>query len=561
LPRAHATSLSTRFLLIVIGVVLAPLALLGFLLNQNARQSGEQLLRLRLDDALTRIAAGAGSRWVRERSLLLLIAEDAQLQKALAPRGGFGPAELSIPALANTAAEWRADVTTMVLVAADGRRRWVLAFAPDSVTPRLEPLREDVPLPVTAADDIAVTLAVYGAGTGDTIGTLHAALRGGKLFPPSAASSVAALAQTAVLNRGSGTLLSPGVLFDPSLLERSRFPWAGEEWLTANRRLDDLPITLFAAAPLDPFIAPFADAARSGAIALAVLSVAVLVAAWLLTRRLTRSLNELATAADAVSGGDLTKRIGSRGRDEVGRVAQAFDGMAESLHHTLRQLSERQAIAAVGEFASTLAHEVRNPLGAMRLSLQSIEERMSDEPQLRAQMHQALGDVERLEATVAGALKVARSGRVVLERIDVRRPIELAMRAAMPEFDRRGAVLDPLPISVIATTVQGDGAALERLFLNLLLNAAQALDGGQRAGVRIAARERVVTVSVWDEGSGMPPAIRERVFEPFFTTKTDGTGLGLSIARQIVAAHGGELEITGDGGTGTTVNVVLMLAM
>lgn len=554
-------SLRTRFLLIVVGAALLPLATLGLWLIFRVPQSAERLLRGRLDAALDSVALDGGSRWVRVRSALSVIAEDERLRQLL-PTGANGPIpDLAFPALASAPEPWRSSVERVEVRDAAGRPSFRLAFAGDTTMPYLIPITVADQATAVPNDVFFVDIPVVAAGSSRQLGTVHAGLRTGGVFSDRAADAAALGGVIAIQSRAGSTWLSP-VPFDPHLLEASRFRWEGDEWMTSTRRLEDPQgITLVAAAPLSRFTAPFVDAARVGVWVLVAMTAAAFVVALLLTRRLTRSLERLARAADAVSRGDLDQRIGGQSRDEVGRVAQAFDGMTESLRRTLRQLSERQAIAAVGEFASTLAHEVRNPLGAMRLNLQSMEERIGNDPHLRSQMRQALGDVERLEATVAGSLQVARSGRVRLERIDVLVPLELALRNARPEFAHRNAILDQVDNQAISTTIQGDSAALERLFLNLLLNAAQALGPGQHAGVIVEVRDKLLVISVWDGGPGIPADIRERIFEPFYSTKAEGTGLGLSIARQIVAAHGGELQIESEVGHGTTVRVILTLAM
>jgi len=242
--------------------------------------------------------------------------------------------------------------------------------------------------------------------------------------------------------------------------------------------------------------------------------------------------------------------------DEVGRVARAFNQMTDSLRRTLRELAQRESLAAVGEFAARLAHEVRNPLTAVRVDLQRAEERIED-PAARDLVARTLRAVARLDATVAGALRVARSGNVERRPLALRGPVEAAMESARPEFAAHGARLQPIEDGAGALTVNGDAAALEQLFLNLLLNAAQAAGAGGHAGIHFATEDRAVTVSVWDTGPGIPPEAREAVLAPFYSTKPDGTGLGLAIARQIAQAHGATLAIEGGAGPGAVVRVTL----
>lgn len=554
-PAFH--SLRARFVLVVLCVVLVPLTMLGWWLNRGTTTSGTRLLHDRLDSTLSAMAWTAGSRWVRERSALLAVAEADQLRGVLVAERWNR--DVVLGPLQGELVQFRAQLEGAVVRDSGGVSRWSFVVE-DSDVVRLVPMAGQPARADTSQNGMTVALPVYGGSGGRTIGWLEVTLRAGDIMPANSVTPVAAGAVMAIMNPATGVSLV-AVPFDPALLTESRFTWAGSRWLTARRLLQDPPVMLLAAAPLDPFVAPFSHAARLGAWALLATTALAFLAALLLARRLTRSLEELAGAADAVSAGDLSLRIEPTSADEVGRVAQAFNAMTESLRRTLKQLSERQAIAAVGEFASTLAHEIRNPLGAMRLNLQSLETELKDAPAARQRMHKALADVDRLESTVAGALQVARSGRVTLESMDVRQPVAQAVASARPAFVKKNVALEPPEQGSDPVRVKGDRNALERLFLNLLLNAAQATESGRRAGIRIESDARHVFVSVWDEGAGIRAADRARIFDAFYSTRPEGTGLGLAVARQIVAAHGGELEVESEAGLGTTFRVILGHAM
>jgi two-component system sensor histidine kinase AtoS len=175
---------------------------------------------------------------------------------------------------------------------------------------------------------------------------------------------------------------------------------------------------------------------------------------------------------------------------------------------------------------------------------------------LREPQAKALAEVRRLNATVSDALRVARSGQVRVGTIDLREPLSAAVDAALPRFQERGAILDS-NLGNAPVSMEGDPDALEQLFLNLFLNAAEALEKEGTASVQIVSRESDVSVRIRDDGLGMPPEVRERVFEPLFSTRAEGTGLGLPIARRIAVAHGGEIRIESASGSGTTVEVRL----
>lgn len=141
--------------------------------------------------------------------------------------------------------------------------------------------------------------------------------------------------------------------------------------------------------------------------------------------------------------------------------------------------------------------------------------------------------------------------------LDLRQPIRSAMEGARPEFAARGAILEPLADGPGSVPVMGDAAALEQLFLNLLLNAAQAAGTGGRAAVSVEREDASITVRVRDFGPGIAAEQLEHVFEPFYSTRPEGTGLGLAIAQRIAAAHGGDLRLESTPGEGTTARLRL----
>jgi signal transduction histidine kinase len=226
----------------------------------------------------------------------------------------------------------------------------------------------------------------------------------------------------------------------------------------------------------------------------------------------------------------------------------------------LRELASRESLAAVGEFAASLAHEIRNPLTAIRVDLQSLEEKLPEESSLREPLESALTEIERLNQTVRDTLEVARRGRTGSDLVDLSGPLNAAAHAARPAFEARGAILTVQSSPEAPLTVRGDAGALEQLFLNVIQNAAQALASGGEALVRVDRDRDSAVVAIRDDGAGIPPEDLERVFAPLFTTKEGGTGLGLTIARRIAQAAGGEIHVESTRGTGTSVEIRLPLA-
>ena len=552
-------ALRAKVLLLIVFGVAIPLAIVGIWMSGATERSGRDLLRVRLEGALGQVVAEISNRWVVLRSDLLDLAEAPAVQAALAT-GQTGTVALKTTwrRVAATPAE---DIlasgrpANLVLYGIDTTARWSITSTDDS-TMRLEPS----PVGGDRPTGVTVALPVVARVSGDVVGTIETQLAASFLVPVGAGGTGGIGAVLGIRDRTSGAWLSP-LPFDPTLLTEDEFEWAGDHWLVARRVLEEPRLMLAAAAPLSAYTAPFQRTARRGAIALLIVSIAALAMAALLTRRFTMSLERLAVAADAVSRGDLDHQANVAGDDEVGRVGRAFNSMVASLRATLAELSRRERLAAVGEFAASLAHEVRNPLTALRMELQRAEEQLPTESPSRAPLERALRVVTRLNQTVAGALRVARSGTAGTDLVNLRVPLQRALEITVPAITQVGAVLDAPGPEGDPMVVRCDAAAMEQLFLNLLLNAAQSLseDAVGRVTVSIEATAGVVDVAIRDTGQGISPELLPRVFDPFVSSRPEGTGLGLAIARQIAMAHGGELHLTSEVGIGTIARLRLPL--
>jgi len=500
------------------------------------------------------VALEVGNRWVAQRSALLAIADDSLIWRAL--RSDDARA-VTLVGLEKPVATTRESVQLLLIRDSDRRPRWVLASDATGRPELISAAESSRVSNLRVGGAITAELPVRGSSADQVAGYVEARLRVATMLPLGIGGAAAAGAMIAMVDRTTGVSVVPPP-FDASLLSRDDFEWEGRRWLTVRRSLEEPAVELLAAEPLDLYVAPVERAARRGLFVLIGVAIGVLAIATILTRRVTHSLEEFAVAAEAVSGGDLDRQVSSRGSDEVSRVARAFNAMTENLRATLRELSQRQAVAAVGEFASALAHEVRNPLSAMKLNLQHVEQHAQDHPMLREAVDRALRDIERLNRTVSAALRVARSGRAPLQRIDIWSAIDGAVRAAQPEFTARGAAIAvPAANARVPTYVKGDAAALEQLFLNLVLNAAQASDAGGRAGIDVDTSGDHVNVVVWDGGRGIPESERARIFDAFYSTKPEGTGLGLTLARRIASAHGGTIQIDDSSEPGSRFRVTV----
>jgi signal transduction histidine kinase len=225
-----------------------------------------------------------------------------------------------------------------------------------------------------------------------------------------------------------------------------------------------------------------------------------------------------------------------------------------------RLAAERRSY--VGLLASGLAHEIRNPLNAMNMNLQMLEEELRGVPGLPAGDHHELLDstkseIKRLERLVNNFLAYARPSEPRFEPMDVNAVIREVARFLQVDF-RQSHVALGLDLEPLLPTVELDETQFKQALLNLLVNARQVLQGGGTVTVRSRAGVGGdVEIEVQDDGPGIPAEARERVFEVFYSNRGGGTGLGLPIARQIVEGHGGRIELVSREGRGTTFRIRL----
>lgn len=507
---------------------------------------------MRLEQTLGEIVQTIGTNWVDQRSNLLRLAESEVVRTALAEGRAISPSTYDTG--------WRELELAWAMTeqAVDRVTFYDLNGEPRGSLPPEDRIGRSAAAGY-ASSVLPLRLAVYGRGASGRIGTMEVRLRTSSLLPsdlvlPGLGGSVLALFDAT----GEVPLLP--ITVEPELLEGNHFSWAGDSWLAVRDTLYEPPLQLSLSAPLGALGQPFETAAQRGLIALLLMAAAAVSLTTLATRRITMPLEKLADGADTVAQGDMEAVVVEVGPDEIRRVASAFNTMTENLRRTLRELSQRESLAAVGEFAASLAHEVRNPLTAIRLDLERVQKHVGEGERASQFVEHALNEVRRLDASVTDALRLSRSGQLTLAPLDLRGPLEAALRAAEPRFQSRGADLQAQGLPAEAVWTKGDAGALEQLFLNLFLNAANALDTGGRAGVELNQESGRLQVSIWDRGKGIPPDAMDRIFEPFYSTTPEGTGLGLPIARRIARAHGGELEIESTPGEGTTARVTLPVA-
>lgn len=318
--------------------------------------------------------------------------------------------------------------------------------------------------------------------------------------------------------------------------------------------------------------------------------VAIAVAAWYLTRRnISRPIEDLIQGAMAIGSGDLSRRIPVKRKDELGHLAAEFNRMAENLERARdrlleetrkkldleRQLQHSEKLAAVGRLAAGLAHEVGTPLNVVSGRAEYLLLELSEGDPKAKNLQIIVEQIERIKRIIEQLLGYTRLHKPQMVPVSLPEVLKNVLALLDHEVRKReitveASLPDPLP------TVAGDPHLLQQVFLNLFLNAVDAMPEGGRLTVtaKLAARESLIVdgertpriadgefieITVSDTGTGIPPEHLSRIFDPFFTTKKpgEGTGLGLSVVYGIVRDHRGNIEVTSEVGKGTTFTVKL----
>jgi two-component system, LuxR family, sensor kinase FixL len=223
-----------------------------------------------------------------------------------------------------------------------------------------------------------------------------------------------------------------------------------------------------------------------------------------------------------------------------------------------REVEQRERLAAVGQTAAMLAHEIGNPLNSMHMLAQLLQRRLARaqgiDPSFAANLELILAENRRLNQLLLDFRSLARRREPERRPVDLPALLDRVLELQAPLLDAQGIHVRR-EVAAALPVVEADDAKLVQVLVNLVKNAVEAMLPGGTLTVRAAANERDVTVEIEDTGGGIPDDID--VFEPFRSTKAAGTGLGLAIAREIVQAHGGSLDYRTARGAGTTFCVVL----
>jgi len=565
-------TLRTKFFALFALLAVIPLVGVGAYGFLRSKRAVEALVATQTAQIVRAAARQLEDRYAQHEANLLLLARNAETQRLVEARRSGDPSAIAAArsaAIAYLDDAWRAlGAGYEWIELRDGDERLLHRMGGGAGTAPAAPGAGG------SARTAWLTLSesIEEAGDPPSGGTVVAAVIPDALLPYQALESrFGASGYSVVFDRSTGRVLyhprhayasrtlaelsgPAGWDVDPSVFEARQGSFTFRETDSTRvayfRNLDSPPWTVLASGSVDEFGGPFAESRIATLALILVLTAAVWVAYALLARRATRSLASLTDAADRVGAGDLAPDLPPVGRDEVGRLTAAFQLMVTKVRESLEQMEASRQMAAVGAFASQISHEIRNPLASLQLNLQGLQRDVEHgriPPDLARPVELSLREVHRLDGVVSGVLSLARPRRTDVKPCSLHGVIEDALQVLRAQMGAAGVTVHTSFVAA-RDTVLGDADQLKSVFLNLLLNAAEAMPHGGdlhvATGLARDRRDRAsIRVRVEDDGPGIPAAHREDVFKPFFTTKKGGTGIGLSLAARIVEEHRGALAL------------------
>ncbi len=287
---------------------------------------------------------------------------------------------------------------------------------------------------------------------------------------------------------------------------------------------------------------------------------------WWVSARVTRPVVKLAAGAREVAAGNWQVRVDVSTSDEVGQLATAFNEMTRQLDGQRERLLQAERVAAWRELARRLAHELRNPLFPLQITVENLQRaRGLSQAQFDEIFQESTAtlraELENLHSIVGRFSDFSKMPAPHWQSVNLNETVRNALRVFEAQFNAVGKppitpelyLAEPLP------EVQADPDLLHRALQNLVLNAMDAMPAGGTLTLRTLARDGAVRLEVSDTGTGLTQEECARLFTPYYTTKHHGTGLGLAIVQSVVSDHGGTIAVSSETGRGTTFHIDLPL--
>jgi signal transduction histidine kinase len=282
-----------------------------------------------------------------------------------------------------------------------------------------------------------------------------------------------------------------------------------------------------------------------------------------LAKRYTKPIEEVVSAARMVAGGNLDHELQTDRKDEIGELTQSFNYMIRKLREE-RELEEKlrkaEHLASIGQFSRSIAHEIRNPLNFINLSIDHIKEKYppgdgEGKKSFDSLIMNIKNEVQRVSRFAESFLEYGRPFEINTEPTDIGKLIEEVLELILAKAQKEHVVIDRHFDGLPELTLDPD--LIKTCLYNIILNAFQAMHKGGKLVISTRIVDTKCCISVEDTGEGISEDKLARIFDPFFTTKTGGLGLGLALTKRVMEEHKGKVEIKSTEGVGTTVSIYL----
>jgi signal transduction histidine kinase len=290
---------------------------------------------------------------------------------------------------------------------------------------------------------------------------------------------------------------------------------------------------------------------------------AILLSSWA-AARVTRPIEQLAVAAQDVASGNWNTQVRVSGGDEVAQLAESFNRMTTELLNQKERLVQAERVAAWRELARRLAHELKNPLFPLQLTVENMlrakqSSREQFEEVFRESSATLLAEISNLKAIIGRFSEFSRMPQPQLQRVQINEMVRGVVQLFQARLQAPGhAPIDcKLDLDQKLEPIAADPELLHRALSNLVLNAMDAMPHGGTLTMHTQRNHVKVRIEVADTGSGLTPEECDRIFTPYYTSKQHGIGLGLAIVQSIVSDHGGTISVKSEPGRGTTFVIEL----
>jgi two-component system, NtrC family, nitrogen regulation sensor histidine kinase NtrY len=292
------------------------------------------------------------------------------------------------------------------------------------------------------------------------------------------------------------------------------------------------------------------------------IALAILLSSWA-AARVTRPVEKLASAVQEVAGGNWNIYVEVNSADEIGRLADSFNRMTTELLGQKERLVQAERVAAWRELARRLAHELKNPLFPLQLTVENLIRTRQQQPEefedaFRESSRTLLAEIANLKEIIGKFNDFSKMPQPQLKAVQVNEVVRSVMQLFQTQLDAPGRAKIACEMNLNAReAVMADAELLHRATSNLVLNAIEAMPQGGTLTLRTRDEGGNVIVEVADTGLGLEPEEREKIFTPYYTNKRHGTGLGLAIVQSIVSDHGGRIRVQSEAGRGATFVIEL----